>query len=187
MRDRQEDDEPQARRGGGSTTWARDEKGRRYRDRGGERYYQNSEDRDAAVEERYRECGCCASLLVRVSHHAEELVDEYLRWCRSQLIDKAFASHNLANWEEERFGAKAYGAAHGRLLFLVGQRVFKESKDPFWKDADEQARYERAVKAAPPAQYGKIDFYAYLREIAQLATGITLTKPPVKQMPDAQT
>jgi hypothetical protein len=56
---------------------------------------------------------------------------------------------------------------------------------PFWKDADEEARYERAVHFAPPEKHGSMDFYAYLAEIAKIATGIKPTKPIVKPMPHA--
>lgn len=55
-------------------------------------------------------------------------------------------------------------------------------RDPFWKDEDERLRYERAVKAAPPSHYGKMQLHEYLAEIVKLAEGIKPQGDAVKAM-----
>lgn len=53
---------------------------------------------------------------------------------------------------------------------------------PFWKDEEERLRYERAVKMAPPSQYGNLTLDEYLGEIVKLAEGIK-PGPVLKDMP----
>lgn len=54
---------------------------------------------------------------------------------------------------------------------------------PFWKDEEERLRYERAVKLAPPSQYGKLTLDEYLSEIVKLAEGIK-PGPAPRSMPE---
>ena len=177
---REDDDQ----RRGGSTTWSRDEQGRKYRDRDGDRYYQNQDDRDSALEERYKLCRCCSSLLMRVVYHGEELVADYLRWVSRKDEKRAVDGDLLHEWEVERFGDRAYATAHAQMLFLVRRRVFQDRRDysrPVFQ-ADEQERYERSVKSCPVAEYGHLKLDEYLAEVVTLAEGIR-PQTMLKQIP----
>ena len=116
---------------GAGRGWHRDERGRKYREEADARYYENQADRDSALEERYRlwcnsdsEQPCCRSLLQHVMTHADGLLAEYMQWVKDRMIPHAFDSDHLAEWEVERFGDRAYPAAHTALLFAVKCAVF---------------------------------------------------------------
>jgi len=130
-RGEQEDEEPRRGKTSGAQ-WSRDDKGRRYRDRDGERFYQNQNDRDDALEEKYSKCSdeCCTTLLQRVSRHSDELVDEYMRWASKRMVAHHVDSDELHAFEVERFRDRAYASAHQHLLFAVKVRVFG---DPYKK------------------------------------------------------
>lgn len=139
-RGEQEDEEPRGfgKKSSGSQ-WSRDDQGRRYRDRDGERFYQNQSDRDEALEEKYSRCGdeCCSTLLQRVSAHADELVDEYMRWAGQKMVAHYVDGDTLHEFEVERFRDRAYEAAHRRLLFAVRVRVFG---DPYKRRGGDDAK-----------------------------------------------
>jgi len=44
--------------------------------------------------------------------------------------------------------------------------------EPFWAGADEQAAWVRAVQSCPLSEYGHLDVWAYLAEVAKVATGL---------------
>lgn len=143
------DDDDRDRFGGGGAGWQRDARGRKFRDRDGARQYENQNDRDAALEERYRlwcnadpEALCCRSLLQHVMTHTDGLLAEYMQWVRDQMIPHAFDTDHLARWEVERFGDRAYPAAHGALLFAVKCAVFG---DPYKR----QRAPERQARLTP--------------------------------------
>lgn len=87
--------------------------------------------------------------------------------------------------ERDRWQIKQYGKV--RNCFRDPDEPVDEQpvivyRDPFWKDEDERLRYERAVKAAPPSQYGKMQLHEYLAEIVKLAEGIKPQGDAVKAM-----
>ena len=42
----------------------------------------------------------------------------------------------------------------------------------FWGSPAEEARWVRAFLACPPSEYGALDFWAYLGEVAKVAEGL---------------
>lgn len=136
-----DEDEDDGRRRTGSVQWQKDIRGRKYRDREGERYYQNQNDRDEALQENYKplNCDCCSSLLAYVSRHSNELVAEYARFCSLNQVKKLVDSDTLGQFELERFGERAHKAAHQVLLFRVRENVWG---DPYRKQP-EQAGIEQ--------------------------------------------
>lgn len=83
----------------------------------------SAQDRDIQLEGRYRlDCGCCRSLLAHLLTHEEELVEAYREWARVR-PGRVLDSEAVAAWEQDRFGAAADPASHGRLLFTIRQAM----------------------------------------------------------------
>jgi len=116
----------------GERGWKRDEKGRPYRDEDGARTYRTEQDRDDALEERYtgRPCerDCCPSILAGVAAHRDELVRQYMAWASRRGVGEVHDGATLAQWEEGRFGARLYPAAHMVLLYGVRVARYGERK-----------------------------------------------------------
>lgn len=104
--------------------------------------YRDQTDRDAALESRYRlwcngeakpweDKPCCTSLLQHVVTHMDALLAEYMQWIHASHEPHAFDSDALQRWEVERFGDRAYLAAHAALLFGVRCAVFG---DPYRRE-----------------------------------------------------
>jgi len=104
-------------------------------DEGGATTYRDQRERDGVLESRYKlwcnggaesweDKPCCASLLVHVSTHGDGLVAEYMQWINEQHAHHAYDSEMLHRWEVERFGDRAYPAAHALLLYRVKVAVF---------------------------------------------------------------
>ena len=114
----------------GERGWKRDEKGRPYREEDGARTYRSEQDRDEALEERYtaRPCerDCCPSILAGVAAHRDELVQQYMAWAQRRGVGEVHDGATLAQWEEGRFGARLYLAAHSLLLYGVKVARFGE-------------------------------------------------------------
>ena len=102
------------------------------------RVYPSLLERDEALEARYKlwcnagvepwhDKPCCHSLLQHVDTHREELLAEYMQWVNDQHLAHAFDADSLHRWEVERFGDRAYRAAHAMLLFAVKEAVFGSS------------------------------------------------------------
>lgn len=102
--------------------------------------YDSANERDAALEGRYRWAGlicpratddqpaCCASLLQHVATHRR--VDDYLAWCKQNGVDRAISDEALWRWEVETFGNRAYPAAHGLVLAQAKVIVFGDPYAP---------------------------------------------------------
>jgi hypothetical protein len=141
------DDDSEGRRGERGRGWQRDHKNRRFREKEGTREYYSLEDRDEALEERYRlwcstpEAACCSSLLQHVSTHRAALLSEYTQWAQNNHIPHIYDSDVLHQWEVERFGTRAYAAAHGVLMHEVRIAVFG---DPY-----KRKRREHQPKVTP--------------------------------------
>lgn len=54
---------------------------------------------------------------------------------------------------------------------------------PFWADAEEERRYERAVRACPLSQYGHMRLPEYLAAVVEVAEGLE-PRAAVKAMPE---
>lgn len=52
----------------------------------------------------------------------------------------------------------------------------------FWRDDAERTAYLKAVRAAPCKDYGSLDLFDYLHELAKLATGLDQSEV-VKEFP----
>jgi hypothetical protein len=52
--------------------------------------------------------------------------------------------------------------------------------EPFWESPTEESFWLRAVRSCPLSQYGHLDAFAYLAEVAKVATGLS---GGVKSMP----
>ena len=91
-------------------------------------------------------------------------------------FDKAAGTFVFASQEErDRFQREKYGAVRN------GYRQEWEETDarplliypePFWESSEEQAAWVRAVQSCPLAQYGSMDAFAYLAEVAKVAEGL---------------
>ena len=77
--------------------------------------------------------------------------------------------------ERDRFQRAKYGAVRN------GYREEHEQTDgrplliypePFWESNEERTAWLRAVESCPLAEYGSLDAYAYLAEVAKVATGL---------------
>lgn len=55
--------------------------------------------------------------------------------------------------------------------------------EPFWESPEEEALWVRAVRSCPLSEYGKLDVFAYLAEVGQVAVGLG---GKVKRMPSAR-
>lgn len=117
---------------GGEKGWKRDEGGRPYRDEDGARTYKTEQDRDAALEERYggRPCerDCCSSVLAGVAAHRDDLVAQFMAWAQRRGAAEVHDGALLGEWEEGRFGARLYPAAHSVLLYGVRVARFGERR-----------------------------------------------------------
>lgn len=105
----------------------------------GAKVYRDQLERDRELEGRYKPlwCNgttepwqdkpCCQSLLQHCSTHTEFLIGEYMQWVHDSHAPHAFDVETLHRWEVERFGDRAYAAAHALLLFAVKESVFGPS------------------------------------------------------------
>lgn len=144
-------------RGGRGPAWQRDEKGRKFYEEAGERVYENQADRDAALEEQYKarpcERECCPSILAAVSAHRDDLVRQFMSWAERRGAAEVHDGGLLAEWEEGRFGARLYPAAHGVLLYGVRVARFGERQPrkpqprviPGLTDEERKARMDVAL------------------------------------------
>jgi hypothetical protein len=57
------------------------------------------------------------------------------------------------------YGGKGTDCGEARLRIMY----------PFWESEDEEMAYVKAVRSCPLSQYGSLDFFAYLREVASVA------------------
>lgn len=130
--DGEHDGWPSDRGRGPRHVWLRDEKGRKYREEAGARAYETQEDRDSALADRYttRPCRpeCCGSMLASVSAHIDELIPQYMAWCREHGEPEPYDSETLHRWEVERFGDRLYRSTHGVILYAVKTARFGEPR-----------------------------------------------------------
>jgi hypothetical protein len=103
-----------------------------------ETHFKSMGDRDQALESRYTlHCDCCRSLLACVATHGPELIKEHEQWVinnRLRFGDRAA----LQDWEDERFGARAYPTAHSHLLYLVKVKKYGENYKLHPKSKEEE-------------------------------------------------
>lgn len=62
----------------------------------------------------------------------------------------------------------------------VDERPLIYYTEPFWESPEEEALWLRAVRSCPLSEYGKLDVFAYLAEVGQVAVGLS---GKVKRMP----
>lgn len=101
--------------------------------------------------------------------------------------ERATPSYFQSQDERDRWQVRQYG--HLRNGFReydepTDDRPLRIDRHPFWEPG-EDVIWERAVKACPLREYGALDAWEYLREVAKLAVSMDVNagKYPVRAMP----
>lgn len=101
--------------------------------------------------------------------------------------ERADAAPHFASQEDrDRWQVQQYGHVRDGFrteLDRTDERPLLVYAHPFWASAEEEARYERAVKACPVREYGALRLDQYLAEVVTVAEGIRPQGTAVKAMP----
>lgn len=169
-----EDNAPRSTKGPG---WLHDERDRRYRDENGTRHYATIDERDSAIEERWRIPGKPEGLstLAWIYAEAPALAEEF---CRVSKPSGAIGA-TLRFWEVRRFGAELEPAAHRLLLGEIrrqtaGQHRLMPSLSVY-DSLPEQHRFEAAAAKVCAAETGPLDSERRIGAIVKAATGKALS------------
>jgi len=85
--------------------------------------------------------------------------------------------------ERDRYQRAKHGAVRNGFRHeweQTDERPLLIYPEPFWESSEEQAAWVRAVQSCPLAEYGSLDAYQYLAEVAKVATGL---RGGVRSMP----
>jgi hypothetical protein len=77
--------------------------------------------------------------------------------------------------ERDRFQREKHGAVRNgyrQEWEETDSRPLLIYPEPFWESSEEQAAWVRAVQACPLGEYGSMDVWDYLGEVAKVAEGL---------------
>ena len=86
--------------------------------------------------------------------------------------------------ERDRWQVRQYGAVRNGFREMdepTDDRPLRTDRYPFWEPG-EDVIWERAVRACPLREYGSMDLFAYLGEVAKLARSMD-TAPKLRALP----
>ena len=86
--------------------------------------------------------------------------------------------------ERDRYQRAKYGevrAGYRHEWEPTDERPLLLYPEPFYESAEEKAAWERAVQSCPLSEYGDLDAFAYLAEVAKVATGLRGGLPAMRE------